>query len=55
MKNMKELYANIYHICKREISTRNRYIKKNKMIALLKILKIQINKYKNNRYTNIID
>ena len=25
------------------------------MIALLKILRIQINKYKNNRYTNIID
>ena len=40
MKNMKEFYMNIYHICKEKYQQEIDILKKNKMIVLLKILRI---------------
>ncbi len=37
MKNMKELYVNIYHICKEKYQQEINIFKKDKIIILLKI------------------
>ncbi len=37
MKNMKELYVNIYHICKKKYQQEIKIFKRDKIITLLKI------------------